>query len=335
MCSSDLPNPKPQTPNPKPQTPYIHLSLKQAIAIMSVSGRSINLPGIQRPGSKASSKGEESYGPVRKRANQVPILNRGQSNVESLMHHRREKGELPSLLNRSVRVEPEIRKDSRVKLDMSADAKPNQKVIGQAINNVSNQSSMSRELNNVGVSRVENKADESSMLRAIVEQKEKDRVLNNQELDDKMGLWNNIISQRKKLYQKMIQEINAGHAGELEGEYNSKKRRLARKMALKNKLQKGIMESRVENIEVGIKDSIDHVNVDEFSTPEDYLNSQMKAIFSDTLTNVAKTDYRKLDLYIEEYEKVPQKKKNFKQLEKDISDLKSVVNGSSKTSKAQ
>ena len=303
---------------------------------MSVSGKSINLPGIQRPGSKAgSSKGEEPYGPVRKRTNQVPILNRGQSNVESLMHHRREKGELPSLLNRSVRVEPEIRKDPRVKLDMSADAKPNQKVIGQAINNVSNQSSMSRELNNVGVSRVGNKADESSMLRAIVEQKEKDRVLNNQELDDKMGLWNNIISQRKKLYQKMIQEINAGHAGELEGEYNSKKRRLARKMALKNKLQKGIMESRVENIEVGIKDSIDHVNVDEFSTPEDYLNSQMKAIFSDTLTNVAKTDYRKLDLYIEEYEKVPQKKKNFKQLEKDISDLKSVVNGSSKTNKAQ
>ena len=297
---------------------------------MSTSGKSVILPGISGNKKRDSEKldGPVSTHSIRKRADEPPTLLRKNTNdPQTMMNHRREKGELPSLLNRSARVEPEIEKTAK-KGDRSLEVKPTYKDAELSRGNTI----LSKELNGVGVSAMEDDdyQNQSVLLRNMVEKKEKDREKTAQELDDKMKLWNNIIGQRKKIYNKMIQDINAGHEGDLENEdeYNSKRKRQARKAALQQKLNKGGNETRIVIEKDNMKNSLDKVSIEEFKTPEDYLNSQITAIFQDTLQNEARIDYRQLGLYSREYEKVVKTKKQMEQLDKDISELRSVANGS-------
>lgn len=301
---------------------------------MSTS-KGVNLPGIalnkKKDGDKA--EGLSQRDPKPKAPGPPTLLRKNTVDPQLAMDHRREKGELPSLLNRSARQEPEIEKTAR-KADRSMEVKPTMEKEAEYSRG---NSALSKELNKIGVSAVEedDSQNQSHMLRVIVDKKEKDREKTSQELDEKMKLWNNIIDHRKKLYNKMIQDINAGHEADMDNdnEYNSKRKRQARKAALAAKMNKGGFETRIQLEKENMKNTMDGVNIEAFKTPEDYLNSQIQAIFNDTLENAAKIDYRRLPLYMQEYEKVVKTKKNIEQLEKDISDLRSIANGSSRVTK--
>lgn len=295
---------------------------------MSAVRNGVNLPGIATNRRKDGDKPDGlSQGGSKIRVDGPPtLLRKNTVDVQVAMDHRREKGELPSLLNRSARQEPEIEKTR--KADRSMEVKPTKEREAELSRG---NSALSRELNKVGVSAEEDDTqNQSVLLRVIVEGKEKDREKTSQELDEKMKLWNNIIGQRKKLYNKMIQDINAGHEADMDNdnEYNSKRKRQARKAALAQKMNKGGFETRIHLEKENMKNTMEGVNINLFRTPEDYLNSQIDAIFNSTLENAAKIDYRKLPLYMQEFDKVVKTKKQMEQLDKDISDLRSVANGS-------
>lgn len=293
---------------------------------MTSSGRNLILPGINGPRSRTDSQAEGVSGTIRKREKDLPHLTKKNSDVEELMRHRREKGELPSLLNRSVRVEPDAENMAKKRHEISVEIKPSAKNMARLQQDPSNRSILSRELNQGGVSVFEdNKGNDTTILRALVEQKEKDRMKIHDELDEKMVLWNNIINQRKRIYNKMIQEINAGHAGELEGDVDYKKRKLAKKAALNKKMQKGVLESRVKTETTANVDDFENASIEQYSTPEDFLNSQITAIFNGNLQNVALIDYRKLNNYISAFETVKATKKKNTPFQRDVAHYRNVV----------
>lgn len=295
---------------------------------MASVGKGINLPGI---GSNRRVEKDTREGPTPRVRGEGPptLLRKNTVDNQANMDHRREKGELPSLLNRSARQEPEI--EHTKKADRSVEVKPTH---AREAEFSRNNSALSKELNKVGVSAMEEEdtQNQSNILKVIADKKEKDREKATQELDEKMQLWNNIINNRKKIYNKMIQDINAGHEADMDNdeEYTSKRKRQARKAALAQKMNKSGNDTRIQLEKENMKNTIEGVNLEHFKTPEEYLNSQMDAIFSDTLENEAKIDYRKLPLYMQEYDKVVKTKKHMEQLEKDISDLRSVANGSAR-----
>lgn len=131
------------------------------------------------------------------------------------------------------------------------------------------------------------------------------------ELDEKLGLWNSIVEQRKKLYNQTVKDINNGlAAGYLEDDgddgFNSKKKRDMRKEAeaIKKRKDQGYgLDIRIQVDLVGDKDRIQTLDISHHPTPDDFLDVQIEDIFAGKLKKAEVIDYRMLGVFVKEAEK--------------------------------
>lgn len=137
----------------------------------------------------------------------------------------------------------------------------------------------------------------------------------NQDLDTKLTLWNEIIEQRKKLFQKMVQDINAGHdPNEDDEDYKEKQRKLARQNKNKRNAKKAtqgyLLETRIDIEMQGQMDQNSSDKIDRFKTPDEYLENQVSDIFQGSCKKAEVINFRNLEIYMQEFEKSFSKPKN-------------------------
>ena len=279
------------------------------------------LPDIQKP--RSSGKEDQTPNPQPERK-QASAYQRMGSRVSD------RGGELPNLLNKSLnspspinKIGPEIeQKEGKRRADISMDAKLDGKRLQRMDTNMS---SLTKDMN--GVSRIHEVAENDKREKEREEREEVEKKkAKSLGLDQKLELWNSIINQRKKLYKKMVQDINAGNVDGVDDEdyeterRNRNERAKEKKKAAQIAKEKGLLlESRIEINVVGNKESLSEIAVDAYKTPEDLLNFQISEIFNNKgVRPTGVGDLRNITDYITAFENTTKKKRNYDLTKKDL-----------------
>ena len=228
---------------------------------------------------------------------------------------KRDRPELPNLLNKSFNApagpsDKSGKLEEQRKADLSMDAKLAQPKYQRTDTHNSN---LTKGID--GVSRIYDHNPDPPAAPELPKAS-KPRQLEALQLDKKLELWSSIINERKKLYKKMVQEINTGNAEGFEGDEEEAERfrRIAKqkekqKAASKSKDKGLLLESRLEINIVGNKEALTSITVEQVRTPEDLLNDQIQDIFNEVTHPYNQSiELRNLQNYLIAFENAPKKR---------------------------